>query len=798
MTSTMKSFLKFLSHNKVYTLIDVFGLAVSFMFLIIIGAYTWQENHLDVQHSKLHRMYALGFDMRGEKLTGSHWQIINRIAGRFPEIESGAALLRADITMLTAEGEPMATSVLFADSTFYDIFDFKLEQGDARTALDAPNAAVVTREYARKIWGEDDPIGKSVVWSNGEENWSHGTSGTSFIVSAVMEPMANTMLLPKSGKPIDIILPFASCKYYNEYLTNENMGNATGAEVVLLAKEGYDLHSNQQAYHDFAKEFFWILQLPEADIKQVTLPLADLYFSEYPSSNGTFEHGNRKLVNMLFLFGVVILLFALMNYVNLTVALSGYRAKEMATRRLLGESRAGIMAKLIGESLMLCVVSFAIGALLAWLALPYAENLLETKIYVTSCITPVTIAVALGVILLMGLLAGIVPAWLISSAKPIDVVRGSYRRRTKMVFSKVFIVVQNIITIVMVATAITMYLQVDHLINAPLGYDTDDVMYIEAYANPKAFMERVEQLSGVEAISACQGHPLQGGNNNTGVYDVNGEKRTLSFQILVGDENYMDVLGLGLDRDNHNGASNKLYVNHQALSELGLTEDAMSIPNFVESETISGILTDFKIRGILADQHPLKLYIIPNLASSGRGIWGYLIKVSGDKDEVARQVKEIYNDLYHIEYENPELYLMDTIKAKYRQEKNLQSIVAIFAVIALIISLLGLVAMSTYFVQQRQREIAVKKVFGCESTEMLCRLVFMFLAYIGIAFVIAVPLIYYLMHSWLSTFAYRIPLHWWIYAVAGLLCAVVSTIAVFVQSYRAANRNPIITLYQNQ
>ncbi len=783
----MKSYIKFLSRNKGYTIIDVFGLAVSFMFLIIIGAYIWQERHIDSQHSKLDRMYLLGMDMRGEKITGSHWHMVKRLTDAFPEIESATALVSAKNQMLTATGEPVNTNLLYADSSFFGIFDFGLEQGDRMTALDAPNSVVVTREYARKIWGDIDPIGQSLRKEQSDPD--------PLIVTAVMEPLANTILEPHNGEHIDIVVPYERIGKINPTLTNEGMNNAIGADVLLLAKDGYDLTLEQQKYHDFAKEFFWILQLPEADIIQTIVPYDEFYFSEYQDSTGSLAHGDRKLVNLLFLFGLVILLFALMNYVNLTVALSGYRAKEMATRQLLGESRIGIMAKLIVESLALCLVSFVIGALLAWLAWPYAESLLETKIYLSACINATTIAATAGVILIMGVLAGIVPAWLISSAKPIDIVRGTFRRQTKMVFSKVFIVVQNVITIVMIASALTMYMQVSHLINAPLGYNTDNVLLIPNRGNSETFMQRVAQLPGVEAVTACQGTPLDGGNNETNVYNVNGEKRTLSFQVFIGDENYMKVFGLGLDRDNNTTNTQKTYLNHQAVRELGISEDATSATFLNDTRSIDGILTDFTIRGILEDQHPIVLIIRPKNELSNP--WGFAIKVIGDKDEVARQVKEIFYDMYHFEYDDPDLYLHDQIKTKFKAESNLLTIVTIFAAIALIISLLGLTAMSTYFVQQRQREIAIKKVFGCESNEMLMNIVCTFLTYIGIAFVIACPLIYYLMHSWLANYSYHIPLYWWIYAISGLICVLVSALSVFMQSYRAANANPVKALYQN-
>lgn len=795
----MKSYLKFLSRNKAYTVIDVFGLAVSFMFLIIIGAYTWQENHLDSQQSKLERMYLLGmdFDHRSAKITGSHYRIIERLANQFPEIETGAPLSRGEINMLNPADEPVTMYTLFTDSAFFSIFDFELEEGDPGMALTLPNSLVVTREFARKMWGDEDPIGKSLKWNQND-------NADPMTVTGVIKPLTNSMLTPTDGKNIEALVNFMRLEYINDYLTAENMGNATGIDVVLLAKEGHDLKMEERKYHDFAKGFFWILQLPEDNISLKVIPYDEYYFSEYLSSNRNLEHGNLKLVNMLFLFGLVILLFALMNYVNLTVALSGYRAKEMATRRLLGDSRSGIMAKLIGESLALCMLSFVIGAAMAWLAFPFAENLLATKIHIADCITPLTVIVTAGIILLMGILAGIVPAWLISSAKPIDVVRGTFRRRTKMVFSKVFIVVQNVITIVMIATAVTMYLQVEHLVNAPLGYDTDDVMYIEYFdggpgSNARTFMQRVEQLPGVEAVSKCAGHPLQGGNNETGVYMVGGEKRTLSFQIFLGDANFLKVLGMGIDRDNQISGTKKLYLNHQALSELGLDENANSVPagGSSEEQALAGVLSDFKIRGILADQHPVRVYIYSNQQAEDFWGWGFLIKVNGDKDQVAQQVKDIYHELNNYEYPRNALYLQDDIRENYKAERNMQHIVTIFAMIALIISLLGLIAMSTYFVNQRQREIAVKKVFGCESDEVLRRLVSTFLAYIGIAFVIAVPVIYHLMQWWLSTFAYRISLYWWIYAVAGVICTLVAILAVFAQSYRAANANPVKTLYQN-
>ena len=305
-------------------------------------------------------------------------------------------------------------------------------------------------------------------------------------------------------------------------------------------------------------------------------------------------------------------------------------------------------------------------------------------------------------------------------------------------------------------------------------------------------MEKALQIPGVEMVSACAGTPLQGGNNNTGILDG----RTISLQILMGDENYRKILGIGLDRDNHSTGNVKTYLNRQAISEFGLNDDAESFTFGDNPQSISGITSDFKIRTILDEQHPVLLYEF-DYDNENFEPWGFLLKVNGDEAEIYRRVQAVFKEVFNHDYDISTPFLKQKMEQRFAKEQNLQKIVSIFAALAIVLSLLGLVAMSTYFVQQRQKEIAVKKVFGCDSREMLRKLVLTFFSYVAIAFVIAIPMIYYVMNSWLSEFSYRIGIHWWIYAVAGLSCAAVSLLAVYAQSRRAANANPVKALYQN-
>lgn len=780
----MKSYLKFLSRNKAYTAIDVFGLAISIMFVVLIGCYTWQESHIDKQHSKADRMYYIGLEFDGHKTMGGHWYEQYLLKDKFPEIESSTAIVR-NSRWLTYEDKQIQTECYFVDSTFYDIFDFKLVQGDPKTVLDNPSNIVVSEEYARKVWGDEDPIGKSIIFDRNEEP---------LVVSGVMEPMKNTAFMTYDKRPIDMLLNFSMAKYENPSLVGTGMYNATGSDIILLAKEGYDLTTRKKEYEEALKNDYWILSLPEDNIRLDILPFSGSYFSEVTSGHMNF--GNIKLIKLLFSVGLVILLFAIMNYINLTVALAGKRAKEMATRRLLGEGRTRIMWRLISESTILCAISMIIGISLAYLLQPYASALLETPIDITGCLNFTTVTFLVIVLLITSIISGIIPALLLSSMKPIEAVKGAFRRKSNMVFGKLFIVIQNVATITMVAAAITMYTQVQYLINAPLGYDYDGVInisyqYMLGENKGELFRDELMKLPCVEKVSFSQGVPHSRGNNNTFTY----EGRTISLQVFKCDAVFMDLLGIKIKKDNHIVDDIKKYFNTRTLNELGLDEDATDSPYEDEQPTIAGIVEDFKIGNILSNQNPLQIVVLKPF--EGFSPWNVLIKINGDEQQALEQVKGVFeklygNDLLEEAFEKP--FMRQQIESDFENEERLSTIISIFALIAIMISMLGLMAMSTYYVRQRSLDIAVHKVMGGTSGEVLVNLVRTFMIYVIIASVLSIPIIYYVMNDWLSQFSYRINVEWWIYAASALLAIIICFVSVVTQCHKAANTNPINSL----
>ena len=476
------------------------------------------------------------------------------------------------------------------------------------------------------------------------------------------------------------------------------------------------------------------------------------------------------------------------------MAQAGQRAKEMATRRLLGSSRVELFLRLMLEATFLTVVSFAIGLMFAKAALPYANDLLQVRLTFDVLATPLWIGAILLFIVLTGALSGVLPALMISSAKPIDVVRGTFRRQTKMVFSKVFITFQNVITIAMIAASLTMYLQIDHLIHAPLGYNTTNIIESYNIFRSKSEMERAEdmlrQLPMVKAVGHSNGTPSSGTNNMSGTY----EDKSLSFQQIQVDSAAFRIFGFEIKSDNRvANADGGWYLNELAFKQMELSEDAPSFRWGEDVTPVLGVIRDFQLRDITQENSPV-MFRFRNM-ESGWWPWSYVVEVQGDPVEAYKSVRKVFEEVSGVPFEGQ--FIDQGIRTHFESQIRLAKIVVIFACIAILISLLGLLAMSTYFILQRSQEVAIRKVFGSDNRGILVRLVGTFLTYVGIAFVIATPLSWYFMKQWLADYSYRIALSPLIFIVAGLFCLLISFLAVFFQSWKAANANPVESVKNN-
>ena len=784
-----RSFFNFLGRNKLYAAINIFGLSVSLMFVILIADYTLRQLTCDDYHAKADRIYVIGNE---ERITSGYY-LQKYLRDRYPEIESTCAVAvsgqSTDATQPVEVGlQKYSATILFADTTFFRIFDYQLLDGDREQVLASRDNVVLSESFARKVFGSFNPMGQVIRFPDEEK---------SYVVSGVVRDIDRSVI-----PNMDIIMRAERLCDINS-ANDEHMSNSGAVTTFILARPGADLTAKIPDMLDYFKEIYWIYK---GNVCQhvILTPLRDVYFS--PQNNdGEFNHGSWSFVMVLFGVGTVILLFAVMNYINLTVAQTGFRAKEMAARRLLGASRGEIILKLILESTFLCVVAFVIALFLAAAVEPGASRLLGSKIGVWQDMTPAVVACYAAFIVVLGVVAGFIPAMMVSRYKPVDIVRGSFRHRTKMFYSKVLITIQNVITIVLIATSLTIGLQIRHLISAPMGYNTADILDIstEIFLGKKQIAQFREELLRepcVEAVALGCGTPHDRGNNNTMQY---GPDRMIGFQIFIGDSAYYHMLGLERLHDNHlatrEGEGNVCFVNQYALQVLGIAEDATNFKvgeNYTYNYDIAGVYRDFQLGSALDELQPvlLKYYDSPEEFLKKAYPWNILVKIRGDKTAAYNTVKSVFERISDGAVFTGAEYIEQEIEADYADQRRILHIVGIFTLVAILISALGLVAMSTYYIQQKEQEVAVRKVFGSTRGEVLTRLVGNFMRLVGTAFVIAVPVAWYLLERWLQDYSVRISLSPLIFLASGAFATVVAFVAVFWQSSRAADSNPIYSI----
>lgn len=791
----MNSYLKFLSRNKLYTLVNVVGLSVSLAFVIIIALYAQMEFGRDKWHAKADRIYSICTESEGEVGEYCHWCMQGLLRSNFPEIENSCAVLNHDAELTLDNQEKKMVQMMAADSTFFQLFDFPLTLGNRRHALKQSNAIILSEETARLLFGTSDPMGKTVTLKDSLQ----------FVVTGVMPQLNHTYM-----RKCDVLVSTDMA----DVLTNnggrfkdETMDSYGQCRVYLLAREGCDLRQKENAINDFLSERIWLFKKDSSFPSRLQLhPLKEMYFLKRGGDDGTSQ-GDRQLSWLLTLSGLVILLFAVMNYVNLTMAQSTFRMREMAMRRLLGSQRSGVMMRLVGESVLLCLLSLLLAIVLVSVAEPYVNWLVNNHssmswegniargdidiIQTADLLRPQVLSAIAGFTLLLGIAAGLAPAIVISSAHPIEVVRGTFRRRSKMYFSRLFIVVQHVCTIAVIGVTLVMWLQIRHLINAPLGWNTERLLIVRApefgmMKKLSLLFNEVQKMSCVETATLGLGSPFTGGSNSTNHI---GEK-VISFQTFWNSPGWMKMLGIPVLTDygttGKDGVRN--FVTRSCLVAEDLPADARSMKFNGEQLQIDGIIGDFCLGNILSGRGE-------NIVVTEKPLeYGFemLVKYRGSKQQAVAQIRESFERIFKMPMEADCCQdSEDMLQQMFVSQIRIMRLLTVFAVVALIVSMLGLLAMSTYYIQQRRKEVAVRKVFGSTNGEVLRRLLRQFVAYVAVAFVLATPIIYKLGGDWLSQYSYRITFTLWIPIVAGVFSLVVSLLTVLVQSWRAANENPV-------
>ena len=767
----MKSFWNFLRKNKLYAAVNLVGLTVSMAFVLLLAVYIQRQLTTDSFQQNADRIYVVANE---DNVTMGYW-LDKHLKNNFPEIEKGCCVANiASAAAFNIDGERVYGSTMAADSTFFEMFSYDLVEGNKADWRVSQDRCMVSREFANAHFGDKDPLGQ-IISFNYEGSFQ-------LTVCGVYEDFGNSILKAPDVLIRGDLMPKINSSH------DEFMSNAGGGICFVMAYPGADLQARHSDILDWCEENFWVYKSQYDKVR--IIPLRDMYFLNEGIRYGsdTIQFGNRSFVNLLLAMCILLLAFAVLNYINMTTALTGFRAKEMATRRLVGADKRSIFFKVISESTLICGISMLLAILLAEALAPTASRILEYQVSVFKAVTPVNILLVLGFILVLGILAGIVPALLIQKAQPIEIVRGTLRLKTKTVYSKVIIVVQNVVAVVMLVSALTIGLQIRHMVSADLGYNTKDILVVDnAFGQTgqiRPLLDRLRAEPCVEEVGQGDGIPL-GGTNNWTMEMPDGH--WVSFQQIQGDDKYFDILGLKVKQDNHQ--PNKWWLNEYAFKQIGIEETATEFQTAQNgTRSIGGIYYDFKIRPLEQDQSAAMIYNRGENPNDDYP-WVLLVKTTGDQAAAKKQVeaacKEVFPDrLFEAQY------IEEMIEDGFADESRVLNIVLIFTLLSILVSALGLFAMSSYYMQQEIRSVSVKKVFGADYSGVLKELVLSFMKMVGIAFVIGVPIAWLIMNRWLSGYGHRIDLHWWIFVLAGLAVAVIAAISVLYQSIKTARTNP--------
>ena len=789
----MKYFFRFLKNNPLYAVINVVGLALSLMFVILIGDYTYRQFSIDKWHRNHERIYVLGTENGNSLLS---WpDCAHSLKDRYPEVEDvccvymhNGKIKHEDKVYEESQGDN-AGNIMLADSNFFRFFDFKMIDGDRETALDSPEKCVVTESLAKALFPDGNALGQPLQIEGtryvfvSDDNGDPYDSSLVYTVSGVIKDLDKTVFLNETA----VIANFERAPQVLGYrLRNDLMASGPLGSTLsfLMLRPGASLEDKIEDLTSYCIESIPVFNF-YGNTKAAIIPLDDLMFAPQNTGAG-LQTGDKSLLGILLAVVLAILMFAVTNYINLTVANTGFRAKEMATRRLLGSDGLGISLELIGESTLMVFISFIIGGALALLLEDKVAVLFKGKIDILKDINLATVSVSLVFIILTGVISGIMPTVSLSRYKPIDVVKGSFRYHSKMVLSRIFIILQNVITMTMMTATLTILLQMNHLVKAPLGYNTENIYRVSS-DNPEVLRNTLKSQPFIQGIGSFSGTSLDG-NYRSMSTRKDKDNNNLLVYLTTWDKEFIDIMGINLVKDNHLSGDVK-YINEELAGKLSLG-DGESEVTWGDGKVmqVAGVFSNFHMTNILDPYQPFMITVKDTDEIEDPN---FMVKTDGSPDarkKLCDLIKEVDGTTEDLDWKLQSVD--DNIKASLNEEKNTMRIVSIFTGVAVLISILGFIGMSLFFIRQRKKEIGVRRIMGSTTNEVLSLLLTKFCAPLLVSFIFAVPLSWFIMDKWLESFSYRIGLSPWIFIASGAVSLLIAVVSIFFQTLHAAHSNP--------
>ena len=775
----MKTYLKFLSRNKLYTAIEFIGLSVALAFVIISFCYVVQQYAVTRENPDRERIYAVGDKEQFLNCYGMK-EVFD---GKLPEIETVSHFHFLQDQLIHVGEQNFVGNMFVCDVDFFDIFPMTFKEGSPEK-LSERNAAFISEKLATQL--NDESVNLPLIVQD----------DTLHIVGIIAEK--GSSLLPE----FDVMMNYEHGQSYVIKSYRDNPFNYW-ANVGTYIKVRPDVDREELAEK---LEALCDSQFENSPTWQglMMVRFDELFFTPaYTSLN----KGDRSMLRTMIVIGLLLLISALLNYINLNVALVGKRAKEMASRRLVGAQKSDIILKFLGEAFVFTLFSFIVGLAIAHALTPTVNHLLQSDVAISIPFSLPYLIAYLLMVIVVSLLAGILPAAIISQAQPIDVVRGTFRFRNRTVLSKVFIVVQNVIAIILIALVLTMELQMRHMDHRSMGLNVENLFFLDSdldYTDEKeALVEELRALPCVNELASADAVP---GVRSMifGLKKLHETENSVMVPLLNCDTVAFRMLGFEVKERFGNTDANSFWITETTAA--GMTGLPYGDNNF---DTISmwqkrclampvcGVIVDFSMQDALHVTDEDYVIVMGNHGFKSQS--HLLIDVVGDHREAKRAIDAVYKKhcekVFGVFMEpNCNDFVENVISKQYDKHRRQMRLIELIMAISVILSLLGLVAMSTHFASEREKTIAIRKVFGGTMQSEIRRNLKEYIIMILIANAIAIPVTVWLCKRYLEDFAYRIDLHPWIFVVTVALSFAIAIGSVLWQIVSVARVNPVTAL----
>ncbi len=782
--------------KKGYSAVNIFGLALGMACCILIFMYVSYERSFDTYHTKGDRIYRV-IHGASDATADTYWVWGNAPIGQalkdnFPEIDKVVQFSgRADLLLTNGDITHQEEGVFFMDSTAFDVFSWKLLKGDPRTALSAPYSIVITESTARKYFGNEDPLGKSLKGSNSAGRAEAGD----YLITGVMEDVPanshfkfNALLSMSTFRKsrADIFSEWGYVDFYTYFLANDQ----------------FNLSAFEAKIPEFIKRQ---MKNPDSKYHVLVEPLNAMYLGTIAQR----QPGETGSIANLYIFSVIglfVLTIAMVNFMNLSTARSMERSKEVGVRKSIGAARAHLVFQFLGESFVIVGFSLIVSIVIVALALPSMNNITGRPMELMHFVTIRNATLLIAGAILIGFVAGSYPSFVLSSFNPVAVLkRANISNKGGVFLRKGLVIFQFSLSIALIASTMVVSMQMSHILNKQLGFDKEQMLILDynyddaVNAKREVLKNELEALPEVSSVAFSRSVPGSYFPNAwTEIVSPEGEMKGMAqpiFQVGMDFINHYElelVAGRSYSRDFPSDTIGGLVLNEAAARQYGYANPADIVGKKYkqwgrEGEVI-GVLKDFNYVSLHNGIEPLTLPLEPFACR--------YVSVKIKSDNMNASIEDVQRVWSQLAPHRPFLYsfLDDDFDRQYQKDFNFRSLFSIFSSLAIFIACLGLFGLATYTAELRTKEIGIRKVLGASVNSIVGLLSKDFLVLIVVAIIVATPAAWYAMNRWLEGFAYRMNIQFWIFIVAGLSAILIAALTISFQAIKAAKGNPVNSL----